>query len=326
MLSGLFLTYALYRIIPGSPLDAILADLIQQQRRQSGSVNEDVIARRAQQMTGINPETGIIEGFYDYVVGIVLEGDFGTSILYQAPVFDVLFDAMPWSIFLSVYGLMLGITATILVGVVMAWHEGTKIDKGGTALVLLVNSIPYYVGAILMLAILAFQWGLFPTGGRAPRAVEPGFDLAFMIGIVYHGALPIASAFLLGFAAGALGMRANTVSIVGSDYLRSARLRGLKTNRIISRYLTRNAILPLYTGWMIGIAALFSSNVITERIFGYRGAGWVLFEAATKQDYPLVMGSFIFFGGITVFGILLADLTYGLIDPRAESGATRDTF
>lgn len=326
MLSGLFLTYALYRIIPGSPLDAIVADLIERQRRNGGRIDTEQVARMAEQMTGINPDKPIIIGFYDYVAGIVLRGDFGTSILYQDPVFDILFRAMPWSIFLSVYGLMLGITATILVGVLMAWHEGTKIDQGGTVLILLVNSIPYYVGAIVMLSFLAFQWGLFPTGGRAPRAATPGFNLEFMLGIMYHGALPIMTTFLLGFAAGAIGMRANTVSIVGSDYLRSARLRGVSTNRILTRYLTRNAILPLYTGWVIGIGALFASNVITEQIFQYQGAGWFLFESAVNQDYPLVMGSFIFFGGVTVLGILIADLTYGLIDPRAESGATRETF
>jgi len=326
MLSGLFLTYALYRIIPGSPLDSILADLIKRQQRRGGSIDQEQVAELAENMTGINPNQGIIVGFLDYVAGIVFRGDFGTSILYQDPVFDILFRAMPWSIFLSVYGLMLGVTATILVGVLMAWHEGTKIDKGGTVAVLTVNAVPYYVGAIVMLSFLGFQWGLFPTGGRAPRAATPGFNLEFMLGIVYHGALPILSTFLLGFAAGAIGMRANTIPIMGSDYLRSARLRGVSTNRILTRYLTRNAILPLYTGWVIGIGLLFASNVITEQIFQYQGAGWFLFESAVNQDYPLVMGAFIFFGGVTVIGIFVADLTYGLIDPRAESGSNRETF
>lgn len=326
MVSGLFLTYALYRIIPGSPLQAIMSDLIQQQRRSGGSIDADRIARMAETMTGINPDEPILVGFYDYLSGVVLRQDFGTSILYQDPVFDILFLAMPWSIFLSVYGLMLGITATILVGVLMAWNEGTKIDKGGTVLILVVNSVPYYVGAIVMLSLLAFRWGIFPSGGRVPRAADPGFNIEFMAGLLQHGALPILSTFLLGFALGSLGMRANTISIIGSDYLRSARLRGISTNRILTRYLTRNAILPLYTGWLIGLSALFASNVITERIFQYQGAGWFLFEAATNQDYPLVMGAFIFFGGITVIGIMIADLTYGLVDPRAESGSTREAY
>lgn len=325
LLSGLFLTYALYRLVPGSPLQSIIADIVQRQRRQ-GSVNQEQINRVAEQMTGINPDEGIFEGFSNYIGGIVFNGDFGTSIMHQQPVFDLLFDAMPWSIFLSLYGIMFGFTASILVGVLMAWHEGSKLDSGLTTLVLSVNAVPYYVGAIILLTLLGVQWGIFPSGGRAPRAVEPGFTIPFMTGILYHGALPILSTFLLGFAASSIRMRANTVRIVGSEYLRSARLRGIGTNRILTRYLTRNAILPLYTGLVIGIGALFASNVITEQIFQYRGAGWLLFEAATEQDYPLVMGSFIFFGGVTVLGMLFADMTYGLIDPRAESGSTREAF
>lgn len=322
LMAGLFLTYALYRLIPGSPLDSIMAELISEEQ---GTYDPERIRRMAEQMTGINPDQGVFEGFLDWTAGAV-QGDFGESILHQEPVFDMLFQAIPWSVFISVYGILLGFTASVLVGVVMAWNEGSKIDSGLTVLVLSVNSIPYYVGAIVMLSFFAFQWGIFPIGGRAPSAVTPGFNMEYMLGILYHAALPIMSTFLLGFAATSIRMRANTVRIVGSDYLRSARLRGLSTNRILSRYLTRNAILPLYTALVIGIGALFASNVITEFIFQYRGAGWLLLDAATQQDYPLVMGAFVFFGGVTVIGMFVADLTYGLIDPRAESGSTRENF
>lgn len=323
LLAGLFLTYALYRIIPGNPVDAIIANLISE--RQDGGYDPERIRRMAEQMTGVNPDQGVIQGFADYVMGAV-QGDFGVSIEHQEPVFEMLFAAIPWSVFISVYGIILGFTASVLVGVVMAWNEGSKVDSGLTVLVLSVNSIPYYVGAIVLLTFFGFQWGVFPIGGRTPSAVTAGFNLEYMTGILYHAALPIMSTFLLGFAATSIRMRANTVRIVGSDYLRSARLRGLGTNRILTRYLTRNAILPLYTSLVVGIGALFASNVITEYIFQYRGAGWLLFDAATNQDYPLVMGAFIFFGGVTVMGMLMADLTYGLIDPRAESGSTRESF
>lgn len=324
--AGLFLTFTLYRLVPGGPVDAIMAQRIQDMREQGGAINQREIAQMVESLTGVNPDQPIPVAFYEYIRDIVLYQDFGESILYQDPVFDILFRAIPWSMFLSIYGIMLGFTATILVGVIMAWKEGTKIDTGATVLVMVMRSIPYYVAAIAMLSFLGFQWGLFPTGGRAPPAADPGFNLEFMIGITQHAALPILSNFIVGFAGGALGMRALTVRVIGADYLRSARLRGLKSNRILTRYLTRNAILPIYTGFMIGIAAIFSSNVVTEEIFQYQGAGWYLLRAAVQQDYPLVMGAFVFFAGITVLGILIADFTYGLIDPRAGSGASRESF
>lgn len=324
--SAMFLTYALYRLMPGGPVQAMVAQIVQRRVRQGRPVDAEEVGERAEAMTGINPEHGIVEGFYNYVLNIVVHQDFGQSIAFADPVFDILFRAMPWSLFISGYGLLLGFTATVLVGAIMAWKEGTKTDSGLTVFVLTMNSVPYYVGALFMLVILGYEWGILPTGGRYPAAATPGFNLEFMRGVVSHGAMPILSTFILGFAGGSLGMRANTVRIMGSDYLRSARLRGLSTNRILTRYLTRNAILPIYTGLMIGISGVFGSAVITEQIFQYPAVGWYMFEAVIRQDYPLVMGGFVFFSGITVLAILFADFTYGLIDPRAGSAASREEF
>lgn len=326
IVSGLFITFSLYRLMPGGPVEAIMADLAQDMRDGQGGVNQERLEQRAELLTGINPDQPIPVAFYDYVFDIVVNQEFGRSILYQRPVFDMLFEAFPWSLFISLYGLMLGFVAVVLIGVIMAWYEGTKVDSGLTVFILSMNAIPYYVGAIVMLTFLAFQWELFPSGGRAPPGVSAGFTIEYMTGILYHAALPIATNFILGFAAGALGMRANTVRIVGSDYLRSARLRGLSTNRILTRYLTRNAILPIYTSYMLGISYIFSSNVVTEQLFQYRGAGWLLLDAATNQDYPLIMGSFLWFAIITIAAIMFMDLTYGLIDPRAETGGTRESY
>jgi peptide/nickel transport system permease protein len=326
LIAATFITFALYRLMPGGPLEAITQRLVQQMQRDGGQINTQLIAQRVENMTGINPDQPVPIAFFNYVRDIVLYQDFGESIVFQEPVFEVLFRAMPWSIFISIYGLLLGFTAMIFVGSMMAWKEGTRIDSGLTVFVLVMNSIPYYVGAIVMLVVLGYQWGIFPTGGRYPANVSPGFTLPFMIGIVRHATLPIMSSFIIGFAGGSLGMRGNSVRIMGSDYLRSAEIRGLSTNRILTRYLTRNAILPIYTGLMIGIAGLFSSSVITETIFQYPGVGYYMLEAIELQDYPLVMGGFLFFSVLTIVGILIADFTYGLIDPRAGSGADRESF
>ena len=171
--AGLFLTFTLYRLVPGGPVDAIMAQRIQDMREQGGAINQREIAQMVESLTGVNPDQPIPVAFYEYIRDIVLYQDFGESILYQDPVFDILFRAIPWSMFLSIYGIMLGFTATILVGVIMAWKEGTKIDTGATVLVMVMRSIPYYVAAIAMLSFLGFQWGLFPTGGRAPPAATP---------------------------------------------------------------------------------------------------------------------------------------------------------
>lgn len=326
LVAGAFVTFTVYRLMPGGPLEAIRRQMVRRMVRRTGSVDQEIIAQRTQMLTGINPDKPIPIAFFEYTRDIILYQDFGQSIAYNKPVFEVLFQAMPWSIFLSSYGLIIGYTATIVIGAVMAWYEGSKIDFGLTGFVLTMNSIPYYVVAIIMLVVLGFQYHIFPTGGRYAGDVVPGFNVPFMISVARHAAMPIISTAVVGFAAGSLQLRGNAIRVIGSDFIRSAEIRGIGTNRILTRYLTRNAILPTYTSMMVGISSLFSSSVIVERIFQYVGVGWYMFEALRLQDYPLVMGSFLFFATITTLAILFADLTYGLIDPRAGTGASRENF
>lgn len=313
------ITFVMYRLIPGGPVEAMQAQMIQEAAQEGREINMDRINRLVKLRTGIEPDVPIHVQYYEYIRGIVLHQDFGKSIWRNEPVFDILFKAMPWSVFVSIYGLLLGFTSNVLLGAAMAYKEGSKFDKTFSVVATFLSSVPYYVGAILMLSWLAFQLGWFPTGGRFDSHITPGFNPAFMLSVVHHSILPILTGFIVGFGGGALAMRGNSIRIMGKDYLRVARLRGLSETRIATRYVTRNAILPLYTQLMIGLAAIFSSSVIMEYIFTYPGVGWYTFGALMSRDYPLLMGIFIFFTVITITGILVAEVTYGLIDPRAST-------
>ena len=313
------LTFVLYRLMPGGPLEVMQQQMVDEAVGSGQDPDMEYINRMVEIRTGIDPDTPIYIQFYEYMRDIVLYQDFGESIQFSEPVFDILFYAMPWSIFVSVYGLIIGFTANIVLGAVMAYYEGGRFDSGSTVVAIVLNSIPYYVGAVVMLAFLSFQWDLFPTGGRYWASTEPGFNVEFMLGVLHHGALPIMSGVLIGFGGTALSMRGNCIRVMGSNYLRVARLRGLSDGRIAIRYVGRNAILPLYTGFMIGLAGIFSSSIIMERIFTYPGVGWYTYDALNNRDYPLLMGILIFFSTVTVIGVLIADLTYGLIDPRATT-------
>ncbi|SIR74647.1 peptide/nickel transport system permease protein [Haladaptatus litoreus] len=320
------ITFVLFRLMPGGPIQAMKNRLIRQAAATGTAVNIDRINEMVELYTGIMPDQPIYIQYINYLRDIILYQDFGESIRYSQPVFDILFEAMPWSVFISVYGLALGYTANILLGAVMAYKEGSRFDQISTVGSIFLNSIPYYVGAIVLLAIFAYDLEWFPTGGRYNTDLDPGFNVFFMISILRHAALPILSGFIVGFGGRALSMRGNSVRILGEDYLRVARLRGISSTRIATRYVARNAILPMYTNLMIGISAIFSSSVILEYIFTYPGVGWFTFGALKARDYPLLMGSFLFFTTITIIGILIADFTYGIVDPRASTGDQDEAF
>lgn len=320
------IAFALFRLMPGGPLEAMRAQLMQEAAQSGRAIDMERINQQVKIYTRINPDQPIYVQYFNYIRDIALHQNFGRSTWYQEPVFAILFEAMPWSVFVSIYGLALGFTTNIILGAIMAYKEGSLFDNAMTFSAVTLNSTPYYVVAIILLATLAYQLGWFPTGGRMNPDTTPGFNFPFIFGILNHATLPILSSFVVGFGGGALQMRGNSISVLGEDYLRVARLRGLSSNRIATRYVARNAILPLYTGLMIGIAGIFSSSVILEFIFTYPGVGWYTFGALQHRDYPLLMGAFIFFTAITITGVFLADMTYGLLDPRIKHGDEHESF
>jgi peptide/nickel transport system permease protein len=314
-------SFGLVRLLPGGPLDYLRAQMIQ----QGGSMSMAEINQRIAAQTNIAVNEPIHVQYVEYMTAL-LSGDFGRSIWYEEPVTSVIGPAIPWTVFLTASALFLAFVVGVSLGAFMAYREGSRFDVGSTAAGLFLNSTPSYVVALLFVSFLGYRWNLFPTGGRYASELPPGFNTSFLASVLYHGALPILSMALVGFGGWALSMRGNAIRVLGEDYLRVARLRGLPQRRIAFRYVARNAILPMYTGLMIAIGTVFGGAVIIENIFAYPGVGFYLIQAINARDYPLMMGGFILITVAMVVGITIADLTYGRIDPRAKGGATRESY
>lgn len=324
---ALTVTFALYRLLPFGPTEMVKVQLMKETLEQGSATPQQMATINAmvETYTGIDPSQPWYIAYYEYLRDIVLYQDFGRSIFKGEPVFDILFEAMPWSLFISIYGLALGTTASLLLGAVMAYNEGSVFDTGMTVVSIVNSTVPYYIVAILSLIVLSFNLGWFPSGGRMDPNTSPGLNLPFIVGVVKHAALPVLAAFVASFG-GALAFRGNCVREMGEGYIRVARLRGISQGRIAIRYVGRNALLPIYTNIMMGIAGIFGSGIILETIFNYPAMGFVTYNALMNRDYPLIMGAFVFFTILTLLGILIADLTYGVIDPRVSKGGDREAY
>jgi peptide/nickel transport system permease protein len=317
--------FFVFRFLPGSPTEALEQQLIKRAQRSGGEVNYDRIRRMVGMMTGVDPDKPAHIAYYEYLRDIILYQDFGESIWKNEPVFKYLIEKVPWSIFLSIYGLTVGRTIGILMGAVMAYKEGTNIDSGLTMFIIINKGIPYLLIAILALVFFAFNLQWFPSSGRINTDTVPGLNYPFIAGLLNHAALPALVTIFAGFSGG-LEFRGNSVREMGKPYIKLAHLRGISGGRIAIRYVGRNAFLPVYTSIVMGISALFGSSIIIEQIFTYPAMGYATFNALTNRDYPLLMGAFVFFTTMTVIGVLIADLTYGLIDPRVNAGGDRESF
>jgi len=309
-------TFFLVRLLPGGPMSYIRAQAAQQAAQESGG-EVTAQARLVELYINMNPEEPLWVQWMSYITSAV-QGDLGISIWYGEPVTSILLSALPWTLFVMSISII-GIYAIVfLLGATLAYFEGGLLDSSMTISVIVLASIPYYVAALLFVLVFGYQLDLFPIGGHLPEGVEPGLSLEFFTGALYHAMLPAASFIITGVGIPTLAMRANSISILGSDYLRVARLRGLSDTYIIREYVVPNAILPMYTGLMIAIGFMFGGAVVLEQIFTYPGIGYYMFQALGSRDYPLLMGAFILITTAVVSALIVADLTYSRIDPRVK--------
>lgn len=322
------LSFFLIRLMPGNPMDYMLAQMVGLTAGSAtvGEMSPEELDQMYEMMSlylNLNPSDPMHIAYYEYMIQ-TLQLDLGQSMRYQEPVAELLGNALPWTLFVLSWGTLLGFFIGVILGSMMAYWEGGKLDVGLTSYSVIMGSIPYYVMALLLVVFVAYHLGWFPTGGRQPEGVTAGFNLEYILGVSYHAALPILSTIVLSGLA-SLSMRGNSIRVLGEDYLRVARLRGLSDYLISVQYVARNAVLPMYTGFMVSIGTLFGGSVILEIIFVYRGVGFYLVEAARTRDYPLMMGGFMLITICVVIALLIADLTYPVIDPRA-GGEGRDVF
>jgi peptide/nickel transport system permease protein len=308
------LSFVLIRALPGGPEAYLRAQLA-----LGGSTDYEEAGRLIEQYIKINPSKPLWEQYLDYMVAI-LQGDLGRSIYYDEPVAGFLAEVLPWTIFYASISLVLTYVLAIAFGAFMAYYEGTTFDTSGSIGSIVSNSIPYYAVALVLLFLLGYQLGIFPTGGKYNPDVTVGPSLEFVASASYHAALPILSFVVTAVGGIALAMRGNAISVLGEDYLRVADLRGLPAQRIALRYVARNAVLPLYTQLMISMGYIFGGSIVLETIFRYPAAGYYMLQAIDARDSPLMMGVFIAITVSVVIGVFVADLTYGYLDPRASAG------
>jgi peptide/nickel transport system permease protein len=309
------LSFVLMQLLPGGPARYLRAQLLAQGIGEGGmSVSE--VNRLVEAYLNVNPDQSLINRYLSYMSSL-LQGDLGTSLWLQRSVSSIYLEAIPWTIFLMGTSIVLSYIIGVLLGAFMAYKEGGWFDTSFTSISIVLMSIPFYLFGVIVIYYFAVRNEFFPFSGRYSEGLSPELTIEFIRNALYHGILPITSVVITTFGLVAIAMRGNSISVLGEDYMRVAKLRGLSDRVISVRYVGRNAILPLYTRFMIAMGTLFGGSVILEELFLYKGMGYYLFLGINSRDYPLVMGGFIIITVTVLAGIFVAELTYGYIDPRA---------
>ncbi len=316
LLTVLTISFLLLRLMPGNPILAYVYQQIAQ------GTPPEIAYSRAKMFYAIYPQKPILEQYFDYIRS-VFHGDFGRSFQYGGrPAIDIVVHALPWTVFTLSVALLIQFVVGIVVGMLIAYKHGTKVDSITTLVLMAWRAIPDYIIGIIVLIVLGVQLHLFPYIGEISPGVQPGPGLnewiLFIKDVLWHAALPIITYVIVGFPGWALAMRGSTINVLGEDYIAVAEIRGLSGWRIATTYVGRNAILPLFTSFMITLGYMFGGSHFIEWLFTYRGIGYFFLSAIWQRDYAVVQACLTIEVLAVIVGVTLADVLYGLLDPRVR--------
>lgn len=244
----------------------------------------------------------------------ILRGDFGRSFRYREGALKVIWDFMPASIELNIATLIVSLGVGIPIGILAAIWKGGYFDNSSRVLAVIGDSVPsFWLGFMLIMLIGAPTLGLLPMGGRcAPvrGGCPPVWDrLEYLI-------LPTLVLALGGVAGWSRFMRAAMLETISSDYVRTARAKGLSNMTVWFKHGARNALIPVATFLGPTFTGLLSGAVIIETIFAWPGVGRLLVSSVSGQDYPVIMASVVLGAVLTILGYLISDILYAVFDPR----------
>jgi peptide/nickel transport system permease protein len=310
------LTFFLIRLMPGSPVDIKIDELI---NTSNGGLTYEEARTIASSLFAIDLSAPLHEQYLSFM-GNVIHGDLGRSFLSQStPVLSIILSVLPWTLFAVGTGLLLSFVAGVGLGLVAAYRRNSVFDHVVSSGASILTSVPNFLTALLIVLIFGVQLGLLPIAnmrGAYTPGVEVGFNLVFILDVLFHAMLPIFVFFLTNLGHWVLSMRSATLAALDEDYVTAARARGLTDGRITTAYVGRNAVLPLVTQFAIAAGYVVGGAVIIERIFVYQGVGLRLLAAVNQRDYPVMQGIVLLTTAAVVTANVVADLLYTRLDPR----------
>jgi len=302
------ISFALIHLAPGDPFSAAM---------DNPSVSDAVRENLRVQYGFDRP---LPEQFARYISQLA-RGELGWSFSHNRPVRDVLAHAVPNTLLLMSIALIASFALGILVAVVQVTRRGSTTDRVLSGLSLLFLSMPDFWLAILALLTFTYWLPVFPVGGAVDPVMHEYMGLGGRIlDRLKHLVLPALTLTLLAAATVARYQRAALLDVLPSDYIRTARLKGLTERAILRRHALRNATLPIISLIGLSFPALLTGAVFIERVFAWPGMGYALVNAIESRDYPLVVGSVIIGSVMVMLGSFLADMLYAWADPRLRAG------
>jgi peptide/nickel transport system permease protein len=291
------IVFVIVRVTPGDPAAVMLGP---------DATPQDVADLRSR----LGLDQSIVVQYVLYL-GQMLKGDLGQSIFLNIPVTTALMERAEPTFFLTVFSLMIAAVIALPIGIYSAYRRGSFVDQAAASVAMLAASIPSFWLGLIFIQFFAVRFSLFPVSGYG----GPGSSF---LERMYHLTLP---AMALGLVSSALILRftrASMLDVLGDDYIRTARAKGLIERKVILKHALKNALIPILTVIGLTAAVLVSGAVVTETVFGLPGVGSLVVSAVLRRDYPVIQGALLVIAALYVLINFVIDMLYLAVDPRVR--------
>jgi peptide/nickel transport system permease protein len=309
--AALTLNFFLPRLMPGNPALAMMAKF-------RGPVSPQAYKALAVAF-GLNNQQSLFSQYITYL-GDVATGKFGTSLyFYPQSVGRIVLHAIPWTLGLVGVTTILAFVLGTGIGILAAWRRGGRLDSIAPPVFVITSAIPYFWIGLMLILVFAVQLQWLPPAFGFDVTLTPSFSLPFIGNVLEHALLPAVALLVTTIGTWILTMRNTMVTTLAEDYVRMARAKGLPGRRIMLDYAARNAILPNLTGFAMSLGFVVGGAILVEFVFNYPGVGYMLLNAVTYEDYPLMQALFLLITVAVLLAILLADIATAIFDPRTRT-------
>ncbi|PLR77965.1 peptide permease [Bacillus sp. V3-13] len=299
------LTIAVYALIHAAPGDPIAGRLL------DPNIDPAAIEKQREAL-GLNDPVHV--QYWNWVKNAA-KGDFGQSIAYKGrSVSDLIGDRIINTLYLGTFALILTLIVGIPIGIYSARKPYSLLDYGATAFGFFGLAVPSFFFGLVIIYFFSIHLGWFPSQGSVSSPGLTGMEL--FVDRLHHLILPGITLGLAGTASYMRYMRSEVLDVLGSDYIRTAKAKGMTDRTVLYKHTLRNAMIPIITLLGFEIGTLLSGAIITEGVFQFPGIGTLFITSIGNRDYPVIMALNLMFGFFILLGNLLADIFYSIVDPR----------
>ncbi|MCG8356382.1 MAG: ABC transporter permease [Kiloniellales bacterium] len=308
ILAVVVLNFLLVHLAPGDPVDVIAGEM--------GGATEEVMAE-------IRRAYGLDKPLHEQLavyLGRVVQGDLGHSFYYNAPVTELIVGRLWPTLLLVITALVFAMLIGTFLGVMAARKPTGVFSNVITVLSLVGYAAPVFWTGIVLIILFAWVFPIFPIANMSDITLQ-GSALEHALDVAHHLVLPAFTLGIIYLAQYSRLSRASMLEVLGADYIRTARAKGLSERVVVGKHALRNAVLPVITIAGLQFGSLVSGAVLVETVFSWPGLGTLALDAILGRDYPTILGILFFSAMLVIVANLLTDLCYRLVDPRIRTGS-----